>query len=30
VTGVPDGIRLDITKQEVQDLPPVDVDRSIR
>ena len=26
VTGVEDGIRLNITKQEVQDLPPVDVD----
>jgi sporulation protein YlmC with PRC-barrel domain len=25
VTGIDDGIRLDITKQEVQDLPPVDV-----
>jgi sporulation protein YlmC with PRC-barrel domain len=27
VTGVDDGIRLSITKQEVQDLPSVDVDR---
>jgi sporulation protein YlmC with PRC-barrel domain len=27
VTGVDDGIRLKITKQEVQDLPPVDIDR---
>jgi len=26
VAGVEDGIRLNITKQEVQDLPPVDVD----
>ena len=26
VTGVDDGIRLSITKQQVQDLPPVDVD----
>jgi sporulation protein YlmC with PRC-barrel domain len=26
VTGIDDGIRLSITKQEVQDLPPVDVD----
>ncbi|MDQ6727928.1 MAG: PRC-barrel domain-containing protein [Actinomycetota bacterium] len=26
VTGVDDGIRLNITKQEVQELPPVDVD----
>jgi hypothetical protein len=26
VTGVNDGIRLNITKQQVQDLPPVDVD----
>ena len=26
VTGVDDGIRLSITKHEVQDLPPVDVD----
>jgi sporulation protein YlmC with PRC-barrel domain len=26
VTGVVDGIRLSMTKQEVQDLPPVDVD----
>jgi sporulation protein YlmC with PRC-barrel domain len=26
VTGVADGIRLDITKQQVQDLQPVDVD----
>jgi len=25
VTGVDDGIRLNITKQQVQDLPPVDV-----
>jgi sporulation protein YlmC with PRC-barrel domain len=28
VSGVEDGIRLNITKQEVQDLPPVDVDPS--
>jgi sporulation protein YlmC with PRC-barrel domain len=26
VTGVEDGIRLNITMQEVQNLPPVDVD----
>jgi sporulation protein YlmC with PRC-barrel domain len=26
VTGVDDGIQLSITKQQVQDLPPVDVD----
>jgi len=26
VTGVDDGIRLNITKQQVQDLPPVDID----
>ncbi len=26
VTGVDDGIRLNITKHEVQDLPPVDID----
>jgi hypothetical protein len=26
VTGVDDGIRLNITKQEVQELPAVDVD----
>ena len=26
VTGVDDGIRLSITKQQVQDLPPVDID----
>ena len=26
VTGVDDGIQLSITKQEVQDLPPVDID----
>jgi sporulation protein YlmC with PRC-barrel domain len=26
VTGIDDGIRLSITKQQVQDLPPVDVD----
>jgi len=26
VTGVSDDIRLNITKQQVQDLPPVDVD----
>ena len=26
VTGVDDGIRLSITKHEVQDLPPVDID----
>jgi hypothetical protein len=25
VVGVDDGIRLNITKQQVQDLPPVDV-----
>ena len=25
VTGVDDGIRLNITKQQVQDLPPVDI-----
>ena len=25
VTGVKDGIRLNITKQQVQDLPPVDI-----
>ena len=30
VTGVDDGIRLSITKQEVQDLPPVDVDHPER
>ena len=29
VTGVEDGIRLSITKQEVQDLPPVDLDHPI-
>ncbi len=28
VIGVDDGVRLNITKQEVQDLPPVDVDHS--
>ena len=28
VTGVEDGIRLNITKHEVQDLPPVEVDHS--
>ena len=28
VTGVDDGVRLNITKQEVKDLPPVDVDHS--
>ena len=27
VTGVDDGIRLNITKQQVQDLPPVDIDQ---
>jgi hypothetical protein len=27
VTGVEDGIRLNITKQQVEDLPPVDIDR---
>jgi sporulation protein YlmC with PRC-barrel domain len=27
VTGVDDGIRLNIAKHEVQDLPPVDIDR---
>ena len=27
VTGVEDGIRLNITKQQVQDLPPVDIDQ---
>jgi sporulation protein YlmC with PRC-barrel domain len=27
VTGVDDGIRLSITKQQVQDLPPVDIDQ---
>jgi hypothetical protein len=26
VTGVNDGIRLKLTKAEVQDLPPVDID----
>jgi hypothetical protein len=26
VTGVDDGIGLNITKQQVQDLPPVDID----
>ena len=26
VTGVDDGIRLNITKQQVPDLPPVDID----
>jgi len=26
VAGVEDGIRLSLTKQEVQDLPPVDID----
>ena len=26
VTGVDDGIQLSITKDEVQDLPPVDID----
>jgi hypothetical protein len=25
VTGVDDGIRLNITKQQVQDLPPADI-----
>jgi hypothetical protein len=25
VTGVDDGIRLNLTKQQVQDLPPVDI-----
>ena len=28
VTGVEDGIRLSITKQQVEDLPPVDIDHS--
>jgi len=28
VTGVDDGIRLNITKQQVQDLPPANIDRS--
>jgi len=26
VTGVEDGIRLNITRQQVQDLPPADID----
>jgi hypothetical protein len=26
VTGVEDGIRLNITKQQVENLPPVDID----
>jgi len=26
VTGIADGIRLNITKHQVQDLPPVDID----
>jgi sporulation protein YlmC with PRC-barrel domain len=26
VTGIDDGIRLNLTKQQVQDLPPVDID----
>jgi hypothetical protein len=26
VTGVDDGIRLNITKQQVENLPPVDID----
>ena len=26
VSGVDDGIQLNITKREVQDLPPVDID----
>jgi uncharacterized protein YrrD len=30
VTGVTDGIRLNITKQEVQDLPPADVEHPQR
>ncbi len=30
VTDFDDGIRLDLTKQEVQDLPPVSIDRSQR
>jgi sporulation protein YlmC with PRC-barrel domain len=30
VTGVDDGIRLNITKQEVQDLPSVDFDQPNR
>jgi sporulation protein YlmC with PRC-barrel domain len=29
VTGVGDGIRLKITKQEVQDLPPVNLDQPL-
>jgi sporulation protein YlmC with PRC-barrel domain len=28
VTGIKDGIRLNITKQQVENLPPVDIDRS--
>ena len=28
VTGVDDGIQLNITKQQVKDLPPVDIDRA--
>jgi hypothetical protein len=28
VTGVQDGIRLNITKQQVENLPPVDIDHS--
>jgi hypothetical protein len=28
VTEVEDGIRLSITKQQVEDLPPVDIDHS--
>ena len=26
VTGIQDGIRLNMTKQQVEDLPPVDID----
>jgi hypothetical protein len=26
VTGIEDGIRLNITKQQVENLPPVDID----
>ena len=28
VTGVDDGIKLSLTKQQVQDLPPVDIDHT--
>jgi hypothetical protein len=28
VTGVQDGIRLNITKQQVENLPPADIDHS--